>query len=93
MLSVSNLSVQFGKRILFDEVRNPDRSMTGWVVDRDSPEQIADAVKDIISNAEKVARVTQTAKKMVFEKYDWDIIANTMQEKVFAQLFKKKIDG
>ena len=78
---------------LFDEIKNPDKPMTGWAVDRDSPEQIADAIKDIIANPEKVMRVTQTAKKMVFEKYDWDIIAKDMREKVFAQLFKIKIDG
>jgi glycosyltransferase involved in cell wall biosynthesis len=72
---------------LFDAKKNPDKSTTGWAVDRDSPEQIADAVKDIIANPEKVARVVATAKKMAFEKYDWDIIARDMREKVFARLF------
>jgi glycosyltransferase involved in cell wall biosynthesis len=72
---------------LFDEIRNPDKPMTGWAVDRDTPWQIADAVRDIMANPEKKARVTATAKNMVIEKYDWDIIAHDMREKVFTKLF------
>jgi len=74
---------------LFDAKRNPDKPTTGWAVDKDSPEQIAEAVKDIIAHPEKVREVIATAKKMVFEKYDWDIIARDMRDKVFAKLFAK----
>ena len=74
---------------LFDANRNPDKQTTGWAVDKNSPEQIAEAVKDIIANPEKVATVVATAKKMAFEKYDWDIIARDMHEKVFTKLFAK----
>jgi teichuronic acid biosynthesis glycosyltransferase TuaC len=74
---------------LFDEKRNPDKSTTGWAVDKDSPEQIAAAVRDIIARPEKVREVVANAKKMVFEKYDWDIIARDMREKVFTTLFAK----
>ncbi|MBI5469842.1 glycosyltransferase [Candidatus Kaiserbacteria bacterium] len=73
---------------LFDQKRNPDKPTTGWAVDKNSPEQIAEAVKDIIADPEKVSRVVATAKKMAFEKYDWDIIARDMREKVFAALFR-----
>jgi glycosyltransferase involved in cell wall biosynthesis len=72
---------------LFDEKHNPDKSTTGWAVDKDSPEQIAEAVKDIMARPEKVREVVATAKKMVEEKYDWDIIAKNMREKVFTKLF------
>ncbi|MDP2816507.1 MAG: hypothetical protein Q8O19_07495, partial [Rectinemataceae bacterium] len=72
---------------LFDEKRNPDKEATGWAVDKDSPEQIAAAVTDIIANPEKVKRITTTARKMVEEKYDWDKIALQMQEKVFDLVF------
>ncbi len=65
---------------LFDEKRNPDRPTTGWAVDKDSPEQIAEAVKDIIARPEKVREVTETARQMVIEKYDWDLIARQMRE-------------
>jgi phosphatidylinositol alpha-1,6-mannosyltransferase len=64
---------------LFDEERNPDRETTGWAVDKDSPEQIAQAVIAILKNPEKAARVTAAAKKLVFEKYDWDLIAGNMK--------------
>jgi glycosyltransferase involved in cell wall biosynthesis len=74
---------------LFDEKRNPDKPTTGWAVNKDSPRQIAEAAKDIIARPEKVKEVTANAKKMVFEKYDWNIIAKDMREKVFTRLFAK----
>ena len=64
---------------LFDAKRNPDKETTGWAVDKNSPEQIAEAVKDILANPEQVARVKEVAKKMVIEKYDWDLIAERMR--------------
>lgn len=72
---------------LFDEKRNPEKPITGWAVDTDSPEQIADAVKDIISRPEKVRAVVSTAKAMVLEKYDWDVVARDMKERVFNTLW------
>ena len=65
---------------LFDAKRNPNKEPTGWAVDKDSPEQIAEAVKDILENPEQVARVTTNAKRLVSEKYDWDLIAGKMRE-------------
>ncbi len=73
---------------LFDERRNPDKETTGWAVDKNSPEQIAEAVKDIIANPEKVSKIVASAKKMAFEKYDWDLIAKNMRGKVFERLLK-----
>lgn len=75
---------------LFDEKRNPDTPITGWAVDKDSPEQIAEAVKDVMSHPEKVRAVTATAKAMVIEKYDWDIVARDMREKVFLPLLRMR---
>ncbi|OGM92824.1 hypothetical protein A2935_03835 [Candidatus Wolfebacteria bacterium RIFCSPLOWO2_01_FULL_47_17b] len=71
---------------LFDAKRNPNKPTTGWAVDRDSPKQIAEAVKDILANPEQVARVKATAKKMAIEKYDWNPIAKQMQL-IFVQVF------
>lgn len=71
---------------LFDATRNPDKPTTGWAVDKDSPKQIAEAVRDIISDPKKVARVVETAREMVVRKYDWELIAKDMREKVFANL-------
>lgn len=71
---------------LFDAKRNPDKPATGWAVDVDNPEQIAEAVKDIIANPEAVNRVVETARTMALEKYDWDLLAKDMREKVFGKL-------
>jgi glycosyltransferase involved in cell wall biosynthesis len=71
---------------LFDEKRNPDKPTTGWAVDKNAPEQIAAAVKDIIARPEKVKEVVATAKKMVMEKYDWNLIARDMRNKIFARI-------
>ena len=73
---------------LFDEKRNPDKEATGWAVDKDSPEQIRDAVQDIIDHPEKVAKVIKNAKELAFSKYDWNIIAKDMETKVFNKVFK-----
>lgn len=71
---------------LFDEHRNPDKPITGWAVDKDSPGEIAEAVKLIMGNQEKVRAVVATAKAMVIEKYDWDVVTRTMRERVFEPL-------
>ena len=70
----------------FDEKSNPDKLVTGWAVDKDSPKQIAEAVHDIMNRPEKVRAVVATAREMVIEKYDWDIVAKAMREKVFTPL-------
>lgn len=68
---------------LFDAKRNPEQGTTGWAVDTESPEQIAEAVKDILAYPEKVKEVTERARKMVEEEYDWDIVARRMKNEVF----------
>ena len=70
---------------LFDAKRNPGKPTTGWAVDKDSPEQIAEAVQDILAHPEQVVRVKATAAKMVAEKYDWDLIARQMRG-LFARI-------
>jgi glycosyltransferase involved in cell wall biosynthesis len=70
---------------LFDAKRDPNKTTTGWAVDVDSPEQIASAVKEILGNKEQAMRVVAEAKKMVEEKYDWELIAQDMKVKVFAR--------
>ena len=72
---------------LFDEKRNPDSAVTGWAVDKNSPEQIARAVQNIIEHPEKTRAVVRTARVMVEEKYDWNLITRDMYDKVFSKLF------
>lgn len=74
---------------LFDAKRNLDKETTGCAVDKDSPEQIAEAVQDILAHPEQVAHVTTTAKKMALEKYDWNLIAAQMKI-LFDRLLGKR---
>jgi glycosyltransferase involved in cell wall biosynthesis len=74
---------------LFDEKRNPSVPATGWAVDVNSPDQIALAVKDIMTNPDKVARIRTNALKLVREKYDWNLIARQMKS-VFEMVFTAK---
>jgi len=71
---------------VFDEKHNPDKKPTAWVVDPDSPEQIAAKVQEILTNPEKAKQISAHARKMVEEKYDWDNIAKQMRERVFARV-------
>ena len=73
---------------LFDAKRNPDKDTTGWAVDKDSPEQIAEAVNDIIAHPDKVAKVVPTAKALAFGTYDWNLIARDMRT-LFGRMFEK----
>ena len=75
---------------LFDEKRNPEMPITGWAVDSESSEQVAQAVRDIMEHPEKVRAVTATARALAAEKYDWDIVARDMRENVFLPLLSKR---
>lgn len=69
---------------LFDRVLNPDHEATGWAVAKDSPQEISDAVLDILRDPKETAKVVATAKALAFEKYDWNLIASDMRSRVFG---------
>lgn len=71
---------------LFDAKRNPEKPTTGWAVDKNSPEQIAQAVEAILAHTEQTQKVVENAKRMVKEKYDWDLITKDIREKVFGKV-------
>lgn len=73
---------------LFDAKRNPDKETTGWAVDKDNPEQIAEAVKTILADPAAAKKVTEQARKLVVENYDWDMIAKQMREQFFGRILK-----
>lgn len=62
---------------------------TAWVIEKDSPEQIVKAVKDILENPEKVERITENARTMVLKKFDWDVIARKMRIQFFGKVVGK----
>ncbi len=72
---------------LFDAKRNRDKPTTGWAVDKDSPEQIAEAVQNILANPEQTKKVVATALQFAVDNFDWDNIVKNMRERVFAQAF------
>lgn len=73
---------------LFDAKRNPDKPTTGWAVDKDSPEQIAEAVKDIITNPEQVKMVVENAYQLAVQKYNWDNISKDIKKNIFDKVMK-----
>ncbi len=72
--------------LIFDTKQNPEMPKTAWVVKKDSAEDIERAVRDIMDRAEIVRGVTATARQMVVEKFDWNLVARDMREKVFAKV-------
>jgi glycosyltransferase involved in cell wall biosynthesis len=75
---------------IFDPARNPDKPSTGYVVDKDSPDQIAKTVKKIINNPEQAEKIVDNAYKLAFSKYDWDKISLKMEREIFDKLIKKQ---
>ena len=73
---------------LFDAKRNPGTEATGWAVDKDSPADIAKAVKAIMADASTVVTVVARAKVMAIKKYDWNLIAARIKDEVFDPLWK-----
>ena len=59
---------------------------TAWAVEKDNPQQIAEAVRDILKNPTKVKTITDSAYQMVCEKYNWDHIDKQMKEKIFKKI-------
>ncbi len=41
-----------------------------------------------MNNPDKVKEVVAEAKSMAIEKYDWDLIANKVDQEIFDPLFK-----
>ena len=72
---------------VFDRAHNPNEIPTAWVVPKDDPKAVADAVLDIISHPDEVATITNHAREMVLARFDWKMIVEDMRTKVFARLF------
>ncbi len=55
---------------------------TGWFCQVKNPESIAEKIKYILDekNKEEVSRVVENAKKMVEEKYSWELISRDMNK-------------
>jgi glycosyltransferase involved in cell wall biosynthesis len=72
---------------LFDAEKNPDKEPTGWAVDKDNPAEIVAAVEQILlGDPAETKRVIENARTLAFKKYDWDLIAQQMKERVFSKI-------
>jgi glycosyltransferase involved in cell wall biosynthesis len=71
---------------LFDKDRDPDKTPTGFAVDKDAPEQIAKQVEYILAHPEEVRATAENAYQMVTTTYSWDYIGKHMKEQVFDKV-------
>ncbi|MBX4195806.1 glycosyltransferase family 4 protein [Candidatus Parcubacteria bacterium] len=68
---------------LFDPDKTPHKPPTGLFVNVHDPESIARQVTRLINNPNLRETLVVNAKRMVREKYDWNLIAEQMKKRVF----------
>ncbi|MBI5913462.1 glycosyltransferase [Candidatus Azambacteria bacterium] len=68
---------------LFDPEKDPDKEPTGLFCAVHDPKSIAEKVQRLFSDEALRARIVANAQKLAYEKYNWDLIAKEMREKVF----------
>jgi len=74
------------KDFVFDAVKDPEQNPTAWAVEPDNPQQIVEAVKDILAHPDQVKKVTDNARALMETEYHWDAVAAKMKKEVFAKL-------
>ena len=62
---------------------------TGVFCKVNNPKSIADSVEKILNNEQLRINIIKSAKDIVKQRYDWDIIANDMKDEIFASLGTK----
>src|SRR3989338_1274517 len=73
---------------LSDPDRSPDTEPTGLFCNVRDPESVARVVKKYMEDPVLTARIVKNAKELATQKYDWDLIAKDMRQKVFEPLMK-----
>lgn len=74
---------------IVDFLFDPDKSKsdpTGYFCGVRNPQSIAYQVKRILENQKERDMIVANARKLVQEKYDWDLIARDMNERVFHSI-------
>jgi glycosyltransferase involved in cell wall biosynthesis len=64
-----------------------EHDVTGLLCEVRDVDSIAQALRRLITDAPLRERLVSNAMKMVHERYDWDVIAREMEERVFAPAF------
>mgnify|MGYP003575420705 CR=1 FL=1 len=68
---------------LTDPDQSPHKAPTGLFVKVKDPKDIARKVERLIKNKQLCESLINNGKRLVREKYDWDLIAEEMQKRVF----------
>lgn len=69
---------------LFDPDKNPDKKPTGLAVSQRDPEGLARQFKRFVEDKKLRDEIIKNARELAFAKYDWDIVAKDMKERVFG---------
>ena len=72
---------------LFDPIRNPNKLSTGRAVNIRDPKGIANTVNKFLQDKRATVEIIKNAKNLVLKKYDWNLIASDMKERVFDRVF------
>jgi glycosyltransferase involved in cell wall biosynthesis len=59
---------------------------TAWIVPPDDPKALAEKIKEVVARKEKAHEISERARKIVEEEYDWNNISKQMRERVFAKI-------
>jgi len=70
---------------LFDAKRNPEQEATGFAVDKNSSEQIARVVENILNDPEGAKKIARKGQELAVMRYGWERITGAMSE-VFRRL-------
>jgi glycosyltransferase involved in cell wall biosynthesis len=75
---------------LFDPVKNPEREPTGRAVSPRNPGEIAAAVRAYLENPATTLVIVNNARELVKNRYQWDMVARSMRERVFQTIDEEK---
>ncbi len=73
---------------LSDPDRSPDMEPTGLFCNVRDPESVARTIEKYMEDPVLTARIIKNAKELAVQKYDWELIARDMREKIFEPLLK-----
>lgn len=73
---------------VFDPVDNPDKPPTGIFCQVENPKSIAESVKMILDDDELKRKIISNGLELAKGKYDWNLLAKDMKDKVFNKLIK-----
>lgn len=75
---------------LFDPEQNPEKSSTGIFCEVHNPKSIAYAVERLLHDTHLRDELVKNARMLARDKYDWDLIAKHMRERIFEELMPER---